>query len=196
VAAAIAAALAFLDRDLPRSSVVVLGAGHVGAPLARLLAGAGATVKVSDLDPVRAGAVAATVGGSTVPVSEALGTPCDVLAPCAASGVLTMEVVGELACRVVCGAANDVLAARRVAQALAERDILYVPDFVANAGGVLAVHSSLVGGTEGELRLGLGRIGARVSCVLERARRTGGTPLEVAELETSERLGRPVRVPD
>jgi hypothetical protein len=58
------------------------------------------------------------------------------------------------------------------------------------------VHSSLVGGTEGELRLGLGRIGARSSTQLTRARRTGCTPLEVAELETSERLGRPVRVPD
>jgi leucine dehydrogenase len=107
-----------------------------------------------------------------------------------------MELVDSLACRVVCGAANDMLASRRVAMTLAERDILYVPDFVANAGGVLAVHSSLTGGTEGELRIELGRIGARVTAFCERARRTGCTPLEVAELETSERLGRPVRIPD
>ena len=196
VAAATTAALESLGSDLARSTVVVLGVGHVGAPLAHLLAAAGASVITADVDTTRAGAVAAAVGGSTVPVAEALTVPCDVLAPCAAAGVINRGTVGDLGCRVVCGAANDTLASREMAFELAAHDVLYVPDFVANAGGVLACHGWLHVCRDEALHRSVTQIGDRVTSILERAKRHGRTPLEVAELDASERLGRPVRVPD
>jgi leucine dehydrogenase len=196
VASSIAASLRFLGSDIRGRTVLVLGVGHVGAPLTRLLARAGASVVTADLDAPRALAVAAAVGGTTVPVTDALTTTCDVLAPCAGPGLLTPAVTAGLGCRVVCGAANDVLATRDTARALAAHDVLYVPDFVANAGGVLACHAWMRGHTPTELRSDLMGIGERVTALLERARRTSRTPLELAELEASQRLGRPVRVPD
>jgi leucine dehydrogenase len=196
VASAIEASLRFLGGEVRGRTVLVLGVGHVGAPLARLLARAGASVVTADLDAPRARAGAAAVGGTTVPVADALTTTCDVLAPCAGAGFLTPASAQDLGCRVVCGAANDMLATRDTARALAAHDIVYVPDFVANAGGVFACHAWMHGHTPTELRSDLMGIGERVEALLERARRTSHTPLEVAELEASQRLGRPVRIPD
>lgn len=196
VLAAITAALGAEPGDLRGRTMAVLGVGHVGAPLARLLGAAGASVVVADVDTARAEATARFIGGRAVPVADCLVTPCDVLAPCAGGGLLTPDTVGALGCRVVAGAANDVLAGREVAGALAARDVVYVPDFVTNAGGVIAMHAWRRGAPAHELCRDVLRIGDRVADLLGAARRRGDTPLEVAERRASERVGRPVRVPD
>jgi glutamate dehydrogenase/leucine dehydrogenase len=130
-----ACATAFGSPALQGRRVVVQGAGHVGACLARLLVDAGARVVVSDIDPGRATAV----GVPVVAPDEALGTECDVLSPCALGGVLTTATVPRLRCAVVCGAANNQLLDERAGDALAERGIVYAPDYVVNAGGIINI---------------------------------------------------------
>jgi leucine dehydrogenase len=124
---------AFGTDDLAGRSVVVQGAGSVGARLITELLEAGAKVLAADVDPAR---VAAT-GAEPLPADEALTATCDVLAPCAAGAVLSEETIPGLGCRVIAGAANNQLATPEDAARLLARTILYAPDYVANAGGVI-----------------------------------------------------------
>jgi leucine dehydrogenase len=135
----IAAALehAFGSRSPEGRIVVLQGAGAVGSRLAELLADAGATVMVSDVDEERAKAVADRTGGKVVPPDEDFDTPCDIFSPCATGAVLNEQTIPRLRCRIVAGAANNQLAAPEDADRLAKAGILYAPDYVVNAGGVL-----------------------------------------------------------
>src|SRR5262249_34800702 len=126
---------AFGSPALAGRSVLIQGAGHVGACLARLLVDAGADVAISDLD----GAKAAAAGVPVIPTGDVLTTECDVLAPCALGGVLSAATVPRLKCAVVCGAANNQLADDASAAALTARRIVYAPDYVVNAGGIINI---------------------------------------------------------
>jgi glutamate dehydrogenase/leucine dehydrogenase len=170
-------------------SVIVQGAGKVGGTLARLLAEEGARVGVSDIDAARAAALAAEIGASVFSPSEALSERCDVLAPCALGGVLTPASVARLRCRWVVGSANNQLCRDEVADRLAERDIGYVPDFVANAGGLISVGEELLGGNAETVAAAADRIGDVVRELIETARREGGTLLDAAVERARERLG-------
>jgi leucine dehydrogenase len=124
---------AFETDDLSGRTVLVQGAGSVGARLIEELLATGAKVLAADVDPAR---VAAT-GADPIAAEDALTTPCDVLAPCATGAVLSAETIPGLACHAIAGAANNQLATPEDAARLAARDILYAPDYVANAGGVI-----------------------------------------------------------
>jgi leucine dehydrogenase len=125
----------FGDRALQGRRVVVQGAGHVGARLVALLADAGASVVVADVDPARA----ARCGVECIDVNDVLDVRCDILAPCALGAVLSVESVARLRCKAICGAANNQLLDHRAADALAARGIAYAPDFVVNAGGIINI---------------------------------------------------------
>jgi leucine dehydrogenase len=196
VFAGIRAALSCADQDLDGSHVVIQGAGHVGADLARRLAGAGCRVSVADVDRTRAASVARDVGGSMVDPQEALTTTCDVLAPCATARVITHSNVDALRCRIVAGGANDVLAAHDLAGLLAGRGIVYAPDFVINAGGVIHIHALRSEWGPDKLRESLLAIGDRVAGIITEGRRRRRTPVAVAEEMASDRLGRPISLPD
>jgi leucine dehydrogenase len=127
-----------LGGDLAGRRVLVQGVGDVGAPLARLLAGAGAVLLLSDIDPARAAALAAELGGTAVPAGAVYDTPCEVFAPCAVGGILNRDTIPRLACRAVAGSANNQLAEEADAERLHRRGILYAPDYVVNGGGALA----------------------------------------------------------
>jgi glutamate dehydrogenase/leucine dehydrogenase len=123
---------------VPRDArVVIQGVGNVGAWLARILAEVGCAIVVADVNEARARRVARDVGGVVVAPARALTTACDALAPCALGGVLSSRSVPRLRTRVVCGAANNQLATPADAERLAERGILYAPDVLGNAGGVI-----------------------------------------------------------
>src|SRR3954471_3955487 len=143
---AIRAALehALRDDDPRGRTVVVLGLGHVGGPLATRLARAGARLVVSDVDESKR-ALAARLGARWVDPAEALHTRADVFAPCALGGVLDRQAAIELPAPVVAGAANNQLAGEDVAELLRERGVLYAPDFIANAGGLIAMEDELHG---------------------------------------------------
>jgi leucine dehydrogenase len=153
--------------------VVIQGAGNVGAWLARILAEAGCAIAVADLDAARARRVAREIGGRVLHHGRALFAPCDALAPCALGGVLDVRTIPRLRARIVCGAANNQLETPEDGARLARRGILYAPDFLANAGGVIR-------GAEWEL---LGRVRSWSS--LERIHRR---MLEVARIAARRRI--------
>jgi leucine dehydrogenase len=192
VFAGIRAALSCAGRDLTGAHVVVQGAGHVGADLARRLAVAGCRISVADVDSIRARAVAQEVGGRVVDPEGVVTTPCDVLAPCALAKVIDRSTVDALQCRIVAGGANDVLATHDVAELLDQRGIVYVPDFVINAGGVIQIHARRSSWGADKLEGSLLAIGDRVSRIVTEADRTARTPVTVAEEMASHRLGRSI----
>ncbi|MEU5608248.1 Glu/Leu/Phe/Val dehydrogenase dimerization domain-containing protein [Streptomyces sparsogenes] len=181
LAAALAAARhEFGDDDLTGRRVLVQGVGHVGAALARSFADRGARVYVADIDAGRAVGLAQDIGAIAVPADRALATPSDVFVPCARARVIDAPLARRLDTRIVVGAANDVLADDSVADVLAERRIVYVPDFVANAGGVVQIHALADGWDTARLDNAVAAIGDRVTTVLTAARRYG-TPLRAAQ---------------
>jgi leucine dehydrogenase len=195
VFAGIGAALSSTGTTLVDAHVVVQGAGHVGAELARLLALAGCYVSVADVDPLRAETVAREIGGRVVDPRAAITMHCDVLAPCATAKVIDRSIVGSLQCRIVAGGANDVLATHDVATMLDERGVVYVPDFVINAGGVIQIHALRSEWSPDKLEGSLFAIGDRVTTIVNEADRSRRTPLAVAEEMASLRLGRPISLP-
>lgn len=128
----------FGSDALEGRSVLVEGVGHVGEPLARRLAEAGARVLVSDAAAARATAVAEGIGGEVVLPSDVFDVECDVYAPCAIGATLNSGSISRLKCAVVAGAANNQLKDSADADRLLERGILYAPDYVINGGGAMA----------------------------------------------------------
>jgi len=142
-----AAIRASLERKLgsadPKGrTIVVSGLGHVGAALAKLLAKAGAKLVVADIDRSKK-ELAEQLGARWVTPAKAVTLSADVFAPCALGGVLDHESVPALQVPIVAGAANNQLADDTVADLLAERRILWAPDFVANAGGIINISVEL-----------------------------------------------------
>jgi len=127
---------AFESDDLSLRSILVQGAGGVGGHLIDLLTEADARVIAADVDPGRLSALREK-GIQVVPPDSALSTECDVLAPCAVGGVINARSIPTLRCRVIAGGANNQLERLEDADLLRERGIVYAPDFVINAGGVL-----------------------------------------------------------
>ena len=179
----------FGSDDLEGRSVLVQGAGGVGSPLADQLGNAGATVLVADIDPERADAVAARVGGAALPVDQLFETDCDVYAPCAVGGVLSVETVPRLRCRIVAGSANNQLAEPEAAELLHARGILYAPDYVINAGGAIAIVGlEQLSWSRSELDTGLARIGETLRQIYERADGQGISTAAAADVLAEERL--------
>ena len=129
---------AYGTGDLTGRSVLVQGVGDVGGPLARLLAGSGARVLVSDVDVDRVRAVADQCGGTVVDPLHVYDAECDVYAPCAVGATVNRDTIPGLRCRIVAGSANNQLERPADADLLVERGILYAPDYVINGGGAMA----------------------------------------------------------
>ena len=175
----------FGTPDLAGRSVLVQGAGSVGAVLARELAGAGGRVLVSDIEEQRA----AATGCETVPPERALETEVDVYSPCAVGGTLNAESIPRLACRAIAGCANNQLAEPQDAERLRERGILYAPDFVVNAGGIV----QLIGledesWDEAQLEERLAGIGNTLRTLFAEAEAEGITPADAADRFVRRRL--------
>jgi len=126
--------------------VVVSGVGKVGGDLARQLADEGTRLTVADARPDRADALAAELGADVVEPERAHLVECDVFSPCALGAVLNEQTIPELRCVAVCGCANNQLATDEDGDRLAARGILYAPDYVVNAGGVINIAEELSGG--------------------------------------------------
>jgi leucine dehydrogenase len=181
---------AFGTDDLSGRSVLVQGVGDVGARLAEQLAHAGATVLVSDVDDTRARDVASRIAGRIVPPDEAIGTECDVYAPCALGGTLNGASIPELRCRVVAGSANNQLAEPEDAERLRAAGILYAPDFVINAGGVIhAWGTEGLGWTPEQVEARLARLGDELLAIYARAEAEGIATAEAAERIARARIG-------
>ncbi len=125
--------------DLSGIHVVIQGAGHVGYYLAKELHALGAKLTFSDVNKQALARVIAEFGGEQVNPDAVYDVSCDVFAPCALGGTLNRNTVARLQTKIIVGAANNQLASPNIAQLLQEKDILYAPDYVVNAGGLMQI---------------------------------------------------------
>jgi leucine dehydrogenase len=188
VAAAIRATAGRLGLPMAGLRVAVQGLGEVGGRLAPRLATAGARLAIADVDAARANAAATATGAELVAPEAILAAECDVLSPNAAGGVLTGDLIEGLRCRAICGAANIPLAAPEIGDELHRRGILYAPDFVVSAGGILSLHYE-----RGELDAAgtvarVERIGDDLTELLAAAEHEGLPPFRLAERRVDEKL--------
>jgi leucine dehydrogenase len=133
--------------DLSTKIVAVQGCGHVGYYLAKELHEAGAKLIVTDIDAERVKRVVSEFGARAVGPDEIYAVQADIFAPCALGAIINDKTIPQLKCEIVCGAANNVLLEERHGDELDARNIMYAPDYVANAGGVINVYSELAGWT-------------------------------------------------
>jgi leucine dehydrogenase len=184
-----AVAHAFGRDDVAGRTVAVQGVGKVGDPLARSLAEAGAGLVLADVDDVRAKELANELGGSSVDAEEIVDVDCDVFSPCATGGVLSRDSIARLRCRVVAGAANNQLAEPEDAERLAERGILYAPDYVVNAGGIIHLASlELLGEDVGTRDERVRAIGDTLRDVFRLADERGVSTAAAADVIVEQRL--------
>ncbi|HEY6761786.1 MAG TPA: Glu/Leu/Phe/Val dehydrogenase dimerization domain-containing protein [Baekduia sp.] len=182
---------AFDSPSLKGRSAAVVGLGHVGLRVARQLARAGARLVVADIDPTKK-AEADKLGASWTTPAEAMTAAVDVLVPCALGGVLDHESVPRLQAPAVAGAANNQLAAADVADLLREHGVLWAPDFVANAGGIvnIAVELDRGGYDPDRAKTRTAEIGDTLRRVYDDAASAGTTPLSAAMALAEANLGR------
>jgi leucine dehydrogenase len=133
--------------DLSNKTVAVQGCGHVGYYLAKELHDAGATLVVTDIDADRVKRVVTEFNARGVASDEIYGVKADVFAPCALGAIINDKTIPQLRVEIVAGAANNQLLEERHGMELDSRNIMYAPDYVANAGGVINVYSELAGWT-------------------------------------------------
>jgi leucine dehydrogenase len=180
----------FGSASLRGRSIAVVGLGHVGLPLARLLARAGAKLIVADIDRAKR-EEADRLGARWMTPAKAMTAAVDVVAPCALGGVLNHESIPALRAPAVAGAANNQLADDSVASLLRDRGVLWAPDFVANAGGIINISVELEpsGYDAARARERTREIGDTLRRVFDDADRDGVTPLGAAQALARERLG-------
>jgi leucine dehydrogenase len=189
VKAAIARAL---GRDSARGvHVAIQGLGSVGGGLARLLAAEGARLTLADVDQVRAEALARQLGASVVDASRILSVEADVVSPCALGAVLTGQSIAALNAPVVAGGANNQLATPEDGDRLHARGILYAPDYVINAGGIINVTLEYLGqGDRAEVEARLKLIPGRLESIWAESAATGETAARVADRMAMKLIGR------
>ena len=134
-----AAKYRWASEDIAGKRIAVQGAGSVGYYLAQKLHRAGAKLLVTDIDPERVGRMVREFDAEAVAPQEIYGTSADIFAPCALGGIINDQTLPQLNVEIVAGAANNQLLEDRHGEELSTRGILYAPDYVANAGGVINV---------------------------------------------------------
>jgi leucine dehydrogenase len=169
----------FSTDSLRGRTVAVIGLGHVGSRVAARCARAGASLLLSDLDPGKR-RFAEELGARWTTPERALAAEVDVLAPCALGGFLDAQTVPELRCRVIAGAANNQLADDRIADLLAAREILWAPDFVVNAGGLINIAEELGTYVAATARRRVRGIADTLEAIFDSAASMGVTPLTAA----------------
>jgi leucine dehydrogenase len=170
-----------LGRDLDGVHVAVKGLGSVGFGLAGMLHAAGARLTVADIDPGRVGRAREAFGAASAPVEAMAAVKADVFAPCALGGDLAEAAIPRLGAGIVCGAANNQLATPEDGARLLRRGVLYCPDYLVNAGGLISVARRPLGLDARGVEAKLAGLPRTLLEVLGRAEREGSTPEAVAD---------------
>lgn len=134
-----------LGTSLSGVSVAIQGAGNVGYHLAALLKQAGAIVILADVDQRKVDRARSELSVKSCAPDEILQADVDVLAPCALGGIINRETIDRIRAGIIAGAANNQLASEDMGEALLERGILYAPDYVINAGGIIDIYYQRIG---------------------------------------------------
>ena len=170
--------------------IAIQGVGSVGGGLARYLAAQGALVTLADVDAGRAARMAAELGGTSVPADSIMNVEADIFSPCALGAILTESSVAHLKVKAVAGGANNQLAKGIEGRMLADRGILYAPDYVINAGGIINVLRHMDAADDAEINRRIDAIPARLSEIWNESDSTGSTPAEVADKMAQKLIGR------
>ncbi len=192
---------AAVEHKLGKSSlngvrVAVQGTGSVGGGVARLLHKDGARLVVADVDEARAKTLAREVDGEAVAPEQIMSVACDVFSPNALGAILNEEGIARLDCPIVAGGANNQLARAEHGRLLAERGILYAPDYVINAGGIISVTLEYLSRTQGqacdinEVRKRLAQIPDRLRTIWQESDSTGVSSDQVADRMAQKLIGR------
>ncbi len=162
--------------------VAILGAGAVGMELARLLHQAGAALTVADVNEAAVREAAQRFGATAVSPAECIAAEVDVFAPCALGGAINAETIGRLKAPIVAGAANNQLATPDMDALLMEKGVLYAPDYVINAAGVISVGLEILGTWNADdLERRIDRIGDTLTAIFERSARERRPTGEIAD---------------
>ena len=176
--------------------VTIQGVGSVGGGTARLLAKDGARLTLADIDSARAQALAEELGGTSIAADAIMETECDVFSPCALGAILDDDGIAKLRTPIVAGGANNQLAREGHGPALAARGILYAPDYVINAGGIIAVTLEYLARQSGEhcsideVYAKLEEIPGRLASIWREAEASGRSPDQVADAMAQQLIGR------
>jgi leucine dehydrogenase len=176
--------------------VALQGTGSVGGGVARLLARDGARLTLSDIDAGRAEALAAELGADTAAADAIMSVSCDVFSPNALGAILDDEGIARLDCQIVAGGANNQIKRPEHGPMLAERGILYAPDYVINAGGIISVTLEYLCRRDktpcdiNEVRKRIALIPGRLEQIWQESDQTGVSPDQVADRMAQELIGR------
>jgi leucine dehydrogenase len=175
-------------EDLTGLTVAVQGLGNVGMPLCGYLRERGARLFVADPDPARTAQAESEYEASVVEPDAIYDQAVDLFSPCALGAVFNDRTIPRLRCRLVCGGANNQLASPAHDHAITARGITFVPDYLANAGGVIDFYQESIDDRPGTVLASVERIRDITADVLQRAAASGETPLQVADRFVQERL--------
>ncbi len=186
---------ATVKRALKRDSaegvhIAIQGVGSVGGGLARWLARDGARLTLADADPARAQALAIELGANAIPADAIMAVDADVLSPCALGAILTSDSIAKLRVAAIAGGANNQLATAAQGAELAARGILYAPDYVINAGGIINVLRHIDGAGDAEINARIDAIPHRLNQIWDQSAATGSTPAHVADQIAQHLIGR------
>nr|AGU09935.1 Glu/Leu/Phe/Val dehydrogenase, dimerization domain [uncultured organism] len=171
--------------------VAIQGVGSVGGGLARRLAAEGARLTLADVDQERAEALASELGGRTVDTADILRVDADVISPCALGAILDADTIAALSAPILAGGANNQLATPEDGARLHGRGILYAPDYVINAGGIINVGLEYLGqGDRAEVEARVAQIPARLDQIWEESAATGDSAATVADRIAMRLIGR------
>jgi leucine dehydrogenase len=186
-----AVARAFGKDSVAGLHIAIQGAGSVAGGVARRAAEEGARISLTDIDRGRAEALAAEVGAAVVAPDEIMTLEADVLSPNALGAILTEESIAALRVAVVAGGANNQLARPEDGQRIHQRGILYAPDYVINAGGIINVSSEYLSDADAEgVRARIEQIPVRLDQIWAESEATGRNPAEVADAMAMRLIGR------
>ena len=186
---------ATVQRALKRDSmagvhVAIQGVGSVGGGLARWLAKDGARLTLADADQGRAEALATELGAAVVAADDIMTVKADVLSPCALGAILTRDSISRLNVAAIAGGANNQLATAAQGAELSARGILYAPDYVINAGGIINVLRHIDGAGDAEIDARIDQIPGRLYQIWDESAATGDTPAQVADRIAQRLIGR------
>ena len=170
--------------------VAIQGVGSVGGGLARYLAADGAKLTIADVDTTRASTLAAELGAETTDVDSIMAVEADIFSPNALGAILTEASVAALKVKAVAGGANNQLATGLEGRMLGDRAIVYAPDYVINAGGIINVLRHIENADDAIINARIDAIPARLDAIWDESEGSGDTPAEVADRMAKRLIGR------
>jgi leucine dehydrogenase len=176
-----AAVQTVLSDDIEGLTVAIQGVGNVGGCLARLLNAAGAKLIIADVNLEKAKLLASELNAEVASVDSIVSSQCDIFAPCALGGVLTEKAVDELKAQFVIGGANNQLSSHAQSDQLQSRGIVYAPDYLVNAGGIINVAAEYLGETSADVERRVRKIPTRLIEILKESQTEGVSASIVAD---------------